>query len=29
MNGNVKEQLTIAKLFKKNMDIIEDIRKKK
>ena len=29
MNGNVNEQYEIAKLFKKNMDIIEDIRKKK
>ena len=29
MNGNVKEQLTIAKLFMKNMEIIEKIRKNK
>ena len=29
MNGDVKEQLTISKLFKKNMEIIEIIRKKK
>ena len=29
MNGNVKGQLTIAKLFKKNMEIIDNLRKKK
>jgi hypothetical protein len=29
MNGNVQEQLTIAKLFKKNMEIIENLRKNK
>ena len=29
MNGNVKEQLIIAKLFKKNMEIVENLRKKK